>query len=63
MSSLDVARRLADNCDDNAVLVEILKDFSSLSDDQKQQVVEILLGNLSTARQTAGYGPKAVGAK
>ncbi len=63
MTYLDIAKRLADNCDDDAVLVEVLKDFRSLGDEDKELVVEVLLGNLSTARMTAGYGPKAVGAK
>jgi len=64
MKPIEVAQLLANNCDDDAILVEVLDNhFDKLSDKDKRTVVEILMGNLSTARVIGGYGPKAVGAK
>lgn len=58
-----VAQKLIENADDDAILIEILKDFEELSNNDKRQVVEYILGALSKAREVAGYGPKAAGAK
>lgn len=59
----DLAKRLTDNCDDLAILENLMDDFDKLSNEDKWNVVTQLLGNLSRARQIAGYGPKATGDK
>ncbi len=58
-----IAHKLAQECDDMPILMEILNDFDALPDKEKRDVLVIVLGHLSSAREHSGYGPKAVGAK
>ena len=58
-----IAQKLIENADDEAIVLELLKEFALLSDQDKEQVIVYILGALSRARELAGYGPKAAGAK
>lgn len=64
MIPVQVAKMLSDNCDDDAIIINILDNhFDKLSDKDKAEVVVILLGNLSRSREIAGYGAKVTGVK
>ncbi len=45
------AKKLSENCEDSAVVIEIMKDFDRLNDEQKKGIVLFLIGSLSMSRQ------------